>query len=154
MADTPDRLNSIVEECVNQLGLDLEHLDIRQSGKNRLVRVAVDTDGGVGIDAIADATRELSAALDADGAMGEQPYTLEVTSRGVDKPLTLPRHWRRNADRLVHAKMHDGSVVEGRIGTSDDEGVDIVTKAATRRIEFADVDAAHIQIELNPRKDV
>lgn len=154
MAESTDHLHSVVDRVVQALGLDLEALDVRQSGKNRRVLVAVDTDGGVGIDAIADATREISAALDADGAMGESPYTLEVTSRGVDRPLTLPRHWRRNADRLVRVVLVDGDVVEGRIGAADDDGVDVVSKQATRRVVFADVESAVVQIELNRGKAV
>jgi len=154
MADITTPLTPVVERCVSRLGLDLEHLDVRTSGKNRLVRVAVDRDGGVGIDDITQATRELSAALDDDGTMGEAPYTLEVTSRGVDRPLTLPRHWRRNADRLVRVVLHDGDVVEGRIGPSDDTGVDLLSKkAGTRRLEYAEVASALIQVELNRRKD-
>ena len=62
-----------------------------------MLRVAVDKDGGVTLDDVADATREVNRVLDGSDVMGEQPYTLEVTSRGVDRPLTLPRHWRRNA---------------------------------------------------------
>ena len=153
MADITTRLTPVVERCVASLGLDLEHLDVRDAGKNRLVRVAVDSDSGVGIDEIAAATRAVSVALDDDGTMGEAPYTLEVTSRGVDRPLTLPRHWRRNADRLVRVTLQDGDVVEGRIGPSDDTGVDIVTKAARRRLDYADVAKAVVQIELNRKKD-
>ena len=154
MADITTRLTPVVEECVEQLGLDLEALDIRTSGKNRLVRVAVDADGGVGIDDITRLTRALSVVLDDNGAMGETPYTLEITSRGTDRPLTLPRHWRRNADRLVRALLHDGDVVEGRIGASDDAGVDLVTKKSeTRRLTYTDIESAIVQVELNRRKD-
>ena len=71
-------------------------MEITPAGKRRILRIAVDKDGGVTLDDVAEATREISRVLDASDAMGEQPYTLEVTSRGVDRPLTLPRHWRRN----------------------------------------------------------
>ena len=74
---------------------------ITPAGKRRILRIAVDKDGGVTLDEVAEATREVNRVLDESDVMGEQPYTLEVTSRGVDRPLTLPRHWRRNADRLV-----------------------------------------------------
>jgi len=153
MADITTRLRPVVERCVDGLGLDLERLDIRTSGKNRLVRVAVDTDGGVGIDDITRATRAVSAALDDDGSMGEAPYTLEITSRGADQPLTLPRHWRRNHDRLVRVVRTDGDVVEGRIGASDDTGVDLMTKKSQMRLDYADIESAVVQIELNRQKD-
>jgi ribosome maturation factor RimP len=153
-----DSLEQAVQACVTELGFDLEALELTSGGKKRLLRVAIDADDGVGIDDITDATRALSVVLDADDAlMGPAPYTLEVTSRGVDRPLTEPRHWRRNAGRKVRARMGDDTVVEGRIGDSDDAGVDLVTKAATRRIDYADVESAVIQAELTkppaPGKD-
>ncbi len=113
MADITTRLRPVVERCVEGLGLDLERLDIRTSGKNRLVRV----------------------------------------SRGADQPLTLPRHWRRNHDRLVRVVRTDGDVVEGRIGASDDTGVDLMTKKSQMRLDYADIESAVVQIELNRQKD-
>ena len=96
-----DRIEAELADPLRALGLDVEAVEITPAGKRRVLRVAVDKDGGVTLDDVADATREVSRVLDDSDVMGEQPYTLEVTSRGVDRPLTLPRHWRRNADRLV-----------------------------------------------------
>src|SRR3954463_8986667 len=103
-AATRDRLAEELTGPMDALGLDLEAVDLTSAGKRRLLRVAVDKDGGVTLDDIADATREVSRLLDAPegtDALGEQPYTLEVTSPGIDRPLTAPRHWRRNEGRLV-----------------------------------------------------
>ncbi|MET0930663.1 MAG: ribosome maturation factor RimP [Aeromicrobium sp.] len=148
-----DSLETLVETTVSSLGLDLEALELTPAGKKRVLLVAVDRDGGVGIDDITDATRALSEVLDSTEVMGEQPYTLEVTSRGVDRPLTHPRHWRRNEGRLVRLRLvADDSSVDGRIGTSDDAGVDIVGRTTTR-YAYADITSALVQIELN-RKDV
>lgn len=145
-----EALEAVIEGCVTELGFDLEAVELSSGSKSRLLRIAIDADGGVGIDDIARATRALSEVLDADDAvMGPAPYTLEVTSRGVDRPLTAPRHWRRNADRLVQIRLVESEVVEGRIGPSDDTGADIVTKSASRRIEFADIESALIHAELN-----
>jgi ribosome maturation factor RimP len=147
-----DRLETLVEGCVSALGLDLEAVELSSGGKRRVLRIAVDTDGGVGIDHITQATRALSEALDASDVMGAQPYTLEVTSRGVDRPLTQPRHWRRNAGRLVRLTLTDDTTVEGRIAASDDEGVDIERKAGTQRHTYDAIATALVQTELN-RKD-
>ena len=76
--------------------------------------MVVDADGGVSLDAIAEVSRELSAALDAAAAMGEVPYTLEVSSPGVDRPLTEPRHWRRAVGRLVTAPLAVAGAGAGR----------------------------------------
>ena len=143
-----DSLEALVETTVSALGLDLEALELTPAGNKRVLRVAVDRDGGVGIDNITDATRALSDVLDASDIMGEQPYTLEVTSRGVDRPLTLPRHWRRNEGRLVRIRLADDSSVDGRIGASDDTGVEIVGRTTTR-FTYDQIISALVQIELN-----
>jgi ribosome maturation factor RimP len=147
-----DSLEPLVATTVTALGLDLEAVELTPAGNKRMLRIAVDRDGGVGIDDIADATRALSEALDASDVMGAQPYTLEVTSRGVDRPLTEPRHWRRNAGRLVRLRLADDSSVDGRIGESDDSGVEIQSRTTTQRIGYDQVVSALVQTELN-RKD-
>ena len=147
-----DSLETLVESTVTSLGLDLEALDLTPAGNKRVLRIAVDRDGGVGIDHITDATRALSEVLDSSEVMGEQPYTLEVTSRGVDRPLTEPRHWRRNEGRLVRLRLEgDESSVDGRIGASDDTGVEILGRTTTR-YDYTDITSALVQVELN-RKD-
>ena len=104
-----------LEDPLGALGLDLEAVELTPAGQRRILRIAVDGDDGVTLDDVADATRGSPSVLDESDVMGEQPYTLEVTSRGVDRPLTLPRHWRRNADRLVKVTLTDGERVTGRI---------------------------------------
>ena len=118
---TRDRIEAELVDPLSVMGLDVEAVEVTPAGKRRVLRVAVDKDGGVTLDDVADATREVSRVLDDSDVMGEMPYTLEVTSRGVDRPLTLPRHWRRNEDRLVKATLADGSEVTGRIVASSDD---------------------------------
>lgn len=148
-----DRIADLVGPVVSALGLDLEAVELSGQGPNRRLRIAVDGDEGVDIDTIADVTRAVSAELDATDLLGSAPYTLEVTSRGVDRPLTAPRHWRRNAGRLVETQLTDGRTVVARIGDSDDDGVDLIAKGVPTRYPYADIERAVIQIELN-RKDV
>ena len=153
------RLEELAERSVTALGLDLEAVELSQAGKRRVLRIAVDADGGVPIESITDATRELSKALDDTDVMGAQPYTLEVTSRGVDRPLTLLRHWRRNVGRLVVADLVDGSRVKGRITAAEEDAVDVTVDGALRRLPLEDVVTARIEAELtrsrstDPRKD-
>ena len=146
------RLATLVDECVSALGFDVEAIDLTPAGNKRVLRIALDRDGGVGIDHITDATRALSEVLDASDVMGSQPYTLEVTSRGVDRPLTEPRHWRRNAGRLVRLRLTDDSSNDGRIGDSDDEGVVIEGRTTSQRLTYDQISTALVQTELN-RKD-
>ncbi len=146
------QLATLVDECVSALGFDLEAIELTPAGNKRVLRIALDRDGGVGIDHITEATRALSEELDASDVMGSQPYTLEVTSRGVDRPLTEPRHWRRNAGRLVRLRLADDSSIDGRIGESDDEGVVIEGRTTSQRLAYDQISTALVQTELN-RKD-
>ena len=144
-----DRVFAALADPLDALGLDLEAVEVTPVGKRRLLRVAIDRDGGVTLDDVAAATREVSQALDDSDAMGESPYTLEVTSRGVDRPLTLPRHWRRNHDRLVTVTTTDGEKITGRIGESDDDGVTLDVSGASRSLSYGDVAKALVQVEFN-----
>lgn len=147
------RIEEELRDPLQVLGLDVEAVEITPAGKRRVLRVAVDKDGGVTLDDVADATREVDRVLEASDVMGEQPYTLEVTSRGVDRPLTLPRHWRRNATRLVKVTTTAGETLTGRITSSDEEGVTLDVTGRERRLAYADVAKALVQVEFNRKTD-
>ena len=146
---TRDRIETELVDPLSALGLDVEAVEISPAGKRRVLRVAVDKDGGVTLDDVADATREVNRVLDDSDVMGEQPYTLEVTSRGVDRPLTLPRHWRRNTDRLVKVTLTDGSAVTGRITGCDDDKATLDVSGTDRDVAYAEVAKALVQVEFN-----
>ncbi len=146
------RIESELTGPLADLGLDLEAVELTPAGKRRVLRVAVDRDGGVSMDDVAEATREVSRLLDASDVMGEQPYTLEVTSRGVDRPLTLPRHWRRNRGRLVKVTLADDTVT-GRLTTSDDEAATLDVSGEEHRVGYDEVVRALVQIEFNRPTD-
>ena len=80
---------------------------------------------------------------------GMASYTLEVTSRGVSRPLELPQHWRRNTGRLVAVRLCEGDTITGRIVSNSEDGVRLDVDGETREIRFVDVDRALIQVELN-----
>ena len=151
-SETGDRLAQELTAPMQALGLDLEGVEVSVAGRRRVLRVAVDQDGGVTMDDIAEATREVSRVLDDGDLMGAQPYTLEVSSPGVDRPLTLPRHWRRNAGRLVKVALADpgtdaGGSVTGRIVSADDTGAVLDVEGSEQRVSYADVARAKVQIE-------
>ena len=152
MADTRDRLAAELTGPIGQLGLDLEAVDLTSAGKRRVLRVAIDKDGGVTMDDIADASREVSRVLDDTDLMGRQAYTLEVSSPGVERPLTLPRHWRRNTGRLVNVSLTEGEPVTGRITETDDDGAVLDVEGTERRLEYAAVKKAKVQIEFNRKE--
>jgi ribosome maturation factor RimP len=146
---TRDRLAGILTDPLGAVGLDVEAIDLAPAGKRRLLRVAVDKDGGVTLDDIAEATKEVSRLLDESDVMGGSPYTLEVTSPGVDRPLTHPRHWRRNQGRLVKVSLRDGGSLSGRIATSDDSSATLDVDGAATPVPLDQVAKAKVQVELN-----
>ena len=148
---TREQILQILEPIATNMGLDLEDVEIKSAGKNSIVQVSIDKDGGINLDEVAQISNKISEALDAQGVLGEKPYTLEVGSPGIDKALTHPRHWRRNNGRLVKINFGSNSEV-GRIVESDDEKVSIEVKGKTRSILFDKIDKAFIQIEFNPKK--
>lgn len=144
-----DRIEAELAGPLSALGLDVEAVEITPVAKRRLLRVAVDKDGGVTHDDLVEADREVSRVLDESDVMGEHPFTLEVTSRGVDRPLTLPRHWRRNQQRLVKVTTTGGEVLTGRIMASDEATARLDVSGATREVGYDDVAKALVQIEFN-----
>jgi ribosome maturation factor RimP len=149
---TRDRLAEVLTEPLAADGLDVEAIEVTPAGRRRLLRVAVDKDGGVTMDEIAEATKEVSRLLDDSDVMGEQPYTLEVTSPGTDRPLTLPRHWRRNQSRLVKLTTRDGGSLTGRVLASDDHGVTLDVDGTEHVLAYDDVAKARVQIEFNRKE--
>jgi len=150
---TESRIEAALADRLRALGFDIEAIELTPAGKRRVLRIAVDKDGGVTLDDVAEATRAVNEILDESDVMGQQPYTLEVTSRGVDRPLTLPRHWRRNQGRLVKVTLIEGGVVTGRIGDSDEERVTLVVEGDERPVAYADIAKALVQIEFKKQDD-
>lgn len=149
-----EAIAEVVGPVVEQCELEVDRLEIASAGRRSVLRVYLDGDGpdgrGPTLDQIADATRAVSAALDASDVTGEAPYTLEVSSRGVTRPLTEPKHFRRNIGRLVALSLADERV-QGRITGADDDAVELDVDGATRSVGYADVTRAVVQAEL--RKD-
>lgn len=149
-----ERLAALVEQVVLAAGLDLEEVTIRPAGRRSLVRIVVDAEHGVSLDEVAEVSRALSAALDEhEGIMGRAPYVLEVTSPGVDRPLTQPRHWRRAVGRLVRAPMTGPSgtteTVEGRVVRADDGGVVLAVDGQQREYRHGVLGQGRVQVEFS-----
>ncbi|WP_082860359.1 ribosome maturation factor RimP [Alloactinosynnema sp. L-07] len=140
-------LTPIVADAVAAAGFELEQLDVAQAGRRRMVKVVVDGDDGVELDQVAEVSRAVSAVLDEHDAVLGGPYTLEVTSPGLDRPLTRPRHWRRARLRLVKVRPVEGAEYVARVGKSDDDGVTLLVDDALRTVAYSEIAAAVIEIE-------
>jgi ribosome maturation factor RimP len=140
------RVRAVIEPVVEAAGYDLEEVGLSRAGRRHVVRVLVDADGGINLDDVAVISREISAALDAAEAGGGEvlpgEYQLEVGSPGVDRPLTLPRHWRRNVTRLVAVNGLTGRVVE-----AGDDGIVLDVDGTPRTLSFGELGPGKVQIE-------
>ncbi|MFD0774217.1 ribosome maturation factor RimP [Streptomonospora algeriensis] len=149
-----DRLAELVEPVLAEAGLELEAVEITPAGKRRLLRIIVDSDEGVDLDSVGEVTQEISAVLDGSDAMGKAAYTLEVTSPGVDRPLTQPRHWRRARGRLVRVATAGDGEVDGRVTDADDSGVTLEVDGQNRSYGYSDLGRGKIQVEFRRGADV
>ncbi|MFC4018050.1 ribosome maturation factor RimP [Micromonospora sp. GCM10011542] len=165
LAARRDRLRAVIEPVVADVGYDLEDLTVSRAGRRHVVRVIVDADGGIDLDAVADVSRAVSKALDAaeeaggDIVAGE--YQLEVSSPGVDRPLTLPRHWRRNVGRLVKVTVRGAAAapgqrgeqpagdrqLTGRVVAADDDSVQLETDDGRTDWTYAQLGPGRVQVE-------
>ncbi len=145
-----DRLRELIEPVVTAGGLDLEDVMVSRMGRRYLVRVTVDADGGVGHDELSDVSRAVSRALDdaedSGGELTPDAYTLELSSPGIDRPLTLPRHWRRNLGRLVAVRV-DGRQLTGRVSAVDEHGVSLDVNGQRVDAAFAALGPGRVQVE-------
>lgn len=162
-----DNIRAVLERPLRALALVVEDVSVTPAGRRRVVRVAVDRhlDANHGetttatpplrLDEVADAARAVSDELDSSDVLGEQPYVLEVTSPGVDRPLTEPRHFRRNVSRLVTITPTEGQPVTGRIQRAGEEALSLAVPAAektaghTEAIRYAVISRAVVQVEFS-----
>jgi ribosome maturation factor RimP len=159
------RLRAVIEPAVIEAGLDLEDLGVVRAGRRLLVRITVDGDAALSHDQLSDLSRDLSARLDSAEETGDaltpDSYTLEVSSPGVDRPLTLTRHWRRNVGRLVKVKAGERTIT-ARVVSVDEAGVTFdpadagPSKATSAKagssvavltVGFGDLGPGHVQVE-------
>jgi ribosome maturation factor RimP len=141
---------------LSALGVDVEEVQVQRAGRRHVVRVVIDRDGGVDLDRVAEVSQAASALLDAPPLSDEVPgpFVLEVTSPGVDRPLTQPRHWRRALGRLVDVHGHDGTAVVGRVLSAPDDddaspAVLLRTDGGEQEVALAGIARAVVQVEFN-----
>jgi ribosome maturation factor RimP len=153
-AHAREHLLDLLGPVIADAGYDLEDVAITSAGRRSLVRVTVDADGGIDLDAVAQLSRLVSDALDADAADAGSPraltgpYVLEVSSPGVDRPLTEPRHWRRATGRLVKVDIA-AQPVTGRVVAVSDAGVELDVDGAARQLGWDELGRGKVQVEFN-----
>lgn len=148
-------LAELLEPVVSEFSFDLDDIEITRSGGQRILDVTIDGDSGVNLDEVAEVSRAISEFLDQSDAMGNEPYVLEVGTRGVTKPLTKPVHWARNIGRLVNV-AGDAINAVGRIVEFDDPDVTLDINGKSRTLSIKEISRANIEVEFKkmPKEDV
>jgi len=142
-----EEISAVITPALSTLGFYLEDITITSAGKRSMLTVIVDADNHLSLDQVTVATKAIGELVEGIQSLGDTPFTLEVTSPGIDRPLTKPRHWRKNIDRLIKVILLDGKEVKGRIKDASelsatvDQQVILFTdiKRATLEIEFKQV---------------
>jgi ribosome maturation factor RimP len=151
-----DQISELITPALLQAGYFLEDVNLVTPGQHRIVTVIVDGESALNLDQVTVASKLVSELLDEAAFMGDAPFTLEVTSPGIDRPLTLPRHFAKNHDRLLKVTTVNGEVLTGRIHSNSDKDVTLtVTEKKEVKevtITLADIKRAQVEIEFN-RKD-
>jgi len=152
-----DQISELVTSAVSDLGFYLEDVHVATPGSHRIVTCIVDGDASLNLDQVTSVSRVISELLDEAPFMGETPFTLEVTSPGVDRPLTQPRHFAKNVDRLLKIIKLDGSEITGRILSNSDHDVTLTVAVKKETLEqtiaLADIKRAVVEIEFNRKDD-
>lgn len=147
-------LESLLEPVVEAMGLELVEATFRREGGRQVLRVTVDREGGVDLDTIAGASERISRRLDVED-FGAGPYTLEVSSPGVERPLRRPADFGRRVGERVKVRTHrpvDGSRTHvGTIRAADEASVTIATDAGERTLRYEDVSSARLVFEWGKR---
>jgi ribosome maturation factor RimP len=145
-----------VAEAVTAAGFDLDSFEVQQAGRRQLVKVVVDSDDGIGLDEVAEVSRKVAAALDENEHVLASAYTLEVTSPGIERPLTQQRHWRRARFRLVKVTPVEGEAFVGRVGHAGADAARLLADGELRDVRYAEVAKAVVEIEFKqpPAEDL
>ena len=134
---------AVITPAIESLGFYVEDITITSAGKRSMLTVIVDGDTHLSLDQVTVATKAISEIVENLPTLGNNPFTLEVTSPGLDRPLTKPRHWRKNQDRLIKIVLTDGKEVMGRIKDSTETSVTVDDQT----INFADIKRATLEVE-------
>jgi len=147
-------LTELLNPAVTRAGFVLEEVSVTPVGKRRLISVVVDCENrNPSLDEVTVVSKEVSSILDTYSQLGEMPFTLEVTTPGIDRPLTELRHWKKNIGRLVKITPNTGEKYVARIKEVLPREVVLELKNQESKVQFSDITRAQIEVEFN-RKEV
>lgn len=148
-----NNLTELLTPVVTKAGFVLEEITVTPVGKRRLLAVVIDREeNNPSLDEVTVVSKEISAILDNYSQMGEMPFTLEVTTPGIDRPLTLPRHWKKNIGRLVKITPVEGEKFVGRILSCSPNQVTLQLEKAEKVVDLSQITKAQIEVEFNRKE--
>lgn len=139
-------ISAAITPALEALGFYLEDVTITSAGRRSMLTVIVDGDTHLSLDQVTSATKAIGEIVESIQSLGETPFTLEVTSPGLDRPLTKVRHWQKNMNRLVKVVLHDGSEIKGRINEVN-EASSVVGEI---KVNYSDIKRATLEVEFKP----
>ena len=139
-------ISAAITPALEALGFYLEDVTIISAGRRSMLTVIVDGDTHLSLDQVTSATKAIGEIVESIQSLGETPFTLEVTSPGLDRPLTKVRHWQKNINRLVKVVLLDGLEIKGRIKDVNEVSATIDEK----NISYSDIKRATLEIEFKP----
>jgi ribosome maturation factor RimP len=139
-------VSAAITPALEALGFYLEDVTITSAGRRSMLTVIVDGDTHLSLDQVTSATKAIGEIVESIQSLGETPFTLEVTSPGLDRPLTKVRHWQKNINRLVKVVLLDGSEIKGRIKDVNEVSAIVDEK----NINYSDVKRATLEVEFKP----
>ena len=139
-------ISAAITPALEALGFYLEDVTITSAGRRSMLTIIVDGDTHLSLDQVTSATKAIGEIVESIQSLGETPFTLEVTSPGLDRPLTKVRHWQKNINRLVKVVLQDGSEVKGRINEVN-EASSVVGEI---KVNYSDIKRATLEVEFKP----
>lgn len=139
-------ISAAITPALEALGFYLEDVTITSAGRRSMLTVIVDGDTHLSLDQVTSATKAIGEIVESVQSLGETPFTLEVTSPGLDRPLTKVRHWQKNINRLVKVVLLDGSEIKGRIKDVNEVSATVDEK----NINYSDIKRATLEVEFKP----
>ena len=139
-------ISAAITPALEALGFYLEDVTIISAGRRSMLTVIVDGDTHLSLDQVTSATKAIGEIVESIQSLGETPFTLEVTSPGLDRPLTKVRHWQKNINRLIKVVLLDGSEIKGRIKDVNEVSATVDEK----NINYSDIKRATLEIEFKP----
>jgi ribosome maturation factor RimP len=137
-------------------GYEIEDVVIDSRTRPPRIMVIADGDTALDLDVVATLSRSASALLD-DVDDIDASYVLEVSSPGIDRPLTTEKHFRRARGRKVELTLANGSQLTGRVGETREGTITLIVRNgrewATREIPLVDIANAVVQVEFSPPTD-